>query len=209
MDLKQATLSLSGGVAEWFGQGPAKPRTTVRFRPPPPARTPSASPAVVSVLNGVQVPGSGYAVEFIVTAIGEEEPGARDQVSHGTRHPHRVGFRQRGDACSDMHRNASDVVPSDFNFAGVDATPYFKVKLAGGISNGTGAFDGTSGTIEGREEPASRCFVLPAPTTRQLTTNGVIVPIKQVTPMPIAKLARPLRRLDDVREENRREHTVD
>ncbi len=24
-----------GGVAEWFRQGPAKPRTAVRFRPPP------------------------------------------------------------------------------------------------------------------------------------------------------------------------------
>ncbi len=26
-----------GGVAEWFRQGPAKPRTAVRFRPPPPS----------------------------------------------------------------------------------------------------------------------------------------------------------------------------
>ena len=25
-----------GGVAEWFRQGPAKPRTAVRFRSPPP-----------------------------------------------------------------------------------------------------------------------------------------------------------------------------
>ncbi len=29
-----------GGVAEWFRQGPAKPRTAVRFRPPPPSRVP-------------------------------------------------------------------------------------------------------------------------------------------------------------------------
>jgi hypothetical protein len=26
-----------GGVAEWLRQGPAKPRTAVRFRPPPPS----------------------------------------------------------------------------------------------------------------------------------------------------------------------------
>src|SRR6516165_8158781 len=29
-----------GGVAEWFRQGPAKPRTPVRFRSPPPAVCP-------------------------------------------------------------------------------------------------------------------------------------------------------------------------
>ncbi len=29
-----------GGVAEWFRQGPAKPRTAVRFRPPPPIGAP-------------------------------------------------------------------------------------------------------------------------------------------------------------------------
>ena len=29
---------IPGGVAEWFRQGPAKPRTAVRFRPPPPDR---------------------------------------------------------------------------------------------------------------------------------------------------------------------------
>ena len=28
-------VHMHGGVAEWFKQGPAKPRTAVRFRPPP------------------------------------------------------------------------------------------------------------------------------------------------------------------------------
>ncbi len=35
-------LYRSGGVAEWFRQGPAKPRTAVRFRPPPLLRAPGA-----------------------------------------------------------------------------------------------------------------------------------------------------------------------
>ena len=33
-----------GGVAEWFRQGPAKPRTAVRFRPPPPIRASGPGP---------------------------------------------------------------------------------------------------------------------------------------------------------------------
>lgn len=32
---KDRLLELPGGVAEWLRQGPAKPRTAVRFRPPP------------------------------------------------------------------------------------------------------------------------------------------------------------------------------
>ena len=32
-----------GGVAEWFRQGPAKPRTAVRFRPPPPGHGPQTA----------------------------------------------------------------------------------------------------------------------------------------------------------------------
>ncbi len=33
----RVTSRLPGGVAEWFRQGPAKPRTRVRFPPPPPS----------------------------------------------------------------------------------------------------------------------------------------------------------------------------
>ena len=34
--LAARSCAVRGGVAEWFRQGPAKPRTAVRFRPPPP-----------------------------------------------------------------------------------------------------------------------------------------------------------------------------
>src|SRR5665213_2826920 len=50
----------SGGVAEWFRQGPAKPRTAVRFRPPPPTagtpRVPSPGVPVSRWIPGMSQP---------------------------------------------------------------------------------------------------------------------------------------------------------
>ena len=55
-----------GGVAEWFRQGPAKPRTAVRFRPPPPDQgqwsMPSADAWPARLVDSGRTAGAGSCV---------------------------------------------------------------------------------------------------------------------------------------------------
>src|SRR5256885_11235630 len=160
----------------------------------------AASLTVGSVLNGVQVPGSGHAFQLMLAAIRKVEFRADDQVGNSTRHPHRLRLRPLADARSDVHRDTSDIVSADFDFASVKADTYVKAKLANGVSDRTRTLDRARWTIESRKKSITSCLDLPAMKSLELATHRPIVMIKQIMPATVAELTRPSRRRHDVRE---------
>jgi hypothetical protein len=80
-----------GGVAEWFRQGPAKPRTAVRFRSPPlgtPCRSPSQDAG--RNLSGPSVAASAVQ-SYGKQRGGPGRPGAMDQPGKEANTCHGVG----------------------------------------------------------------------------------------------------------------------
>jgi hypothetical protein len=89
---------------------------------------------------------------------------------------------------------------------------YARAKLnterAHGVPDCTGAANGASGSIEGREEPVARRIDLVATELAQLIADEVVVSAEEISPLAVAHLGRLSSRIDDVGEEHRREYAL-
>lgn len=71
--------------------------------------------------NAVQVPLVGYALEVMVSPVGESCPRSSDKVLDRSRHHHFVDVGERSDSCADVDSDSTNVVANNFDFACVDA----------------------------------------------------------------------------------------
>src|SRR5206468_11448909 len=60
------------------------------------------------IQDRVEAPGP-HALQLVLAALLERDPGTRDQVLDRAGHEHFAAFRERGDACSGGDRNSGDL----------------------------------------------------------------------------------------------------
>ena len=91
-------------------------------------------------------------------------------------------------------------------FAGVQRGAELEPKLADARDDRLGTADRARGTVEGREEAVGVELLTAVP--GELPANRRMMAREQVAPRAVAELGSPLRRADDVGEEDGGEHAV-
>src|SRR4029079_2684832 len=73
------------------------------------------------MLEGIEPPLAGHALQLVRPAVHERDAGAGDEIADGLRAEDFVRFCARGDPRSDRDRDARDLAVGDRALAGVDA----------------------------------------------------------------------------------------
>ena len=134
------------------------------------------------------------------------EPTTRSRTVPDTSTCGRLG--EIGDACADVDGDAREVVARKLAFAGVQPGPDVELERAGGVDRGERAADRTRGTVERGEHPVAGRADRATAVDRDLVVHEAIVVLDQVVPATVPKPRGVLGRADDVREHDRRQHSV-
>src|SRR5205823_5348434 len=107
------------------------------------------------------------------------------------------------DARADVHRESGELVPHELAFPCVEACTYLEPEFPHPGADRLRAADRANRAVElGEESIAGRVDLL-APEARQLLPHERVVALDELAPACVAELREPLRRADDVGEENR------
>jgi len=87
--------------------------------------------------------------------------------------------------------------------AGVQPGPHLEAEAPHPVADGPGALHRPPGGVEGGQEPVAGGLDLPALEDVELHAHEGVVLVEQLPPAGVPELRRPLRRPDDVGEENR------
>ena len=107
-----------------------------------------------------------------------------------------------------MHGGAPHVVAYHLHLARVHTGANVETQRACAIADPYRSADRASRTVEHGEEPITRRVDLAPAKAVELVADLSVVPTEQLSPRPVAKPYRGLRRRDDVREQQRRDHTI-
>src|SRR5581483_814781 len=107
-----------------------------------------------------------------------------------------------------MNRDARDLSVGHFALAGVETGAYREVEIADAVDNRAGAANGPGRSVEGGQESVTCGVDLAAAESQQFAAYQRVVAFKHFAPAAVAKLDRLDRRLDDVSEENGRQHPI-
>ncbi len=140
--------------------------------------------------------------------IVEFEAGSSHQVFHGPRHQDLAGTGEAGYPRTDMDRQSGDMIPSGLHLSGVQAAADADTQRADTVGDSLGASDGSGRPVEGCEEPVASGVYLPTPPPLQLGSNGRMVPVEQIAPSRVAQGNRLPGRINDVGEEDCRQHPL-
>ena len=139
-------------------------------------------------------------------AVLELEPGARDEVPGRRAHEHLAGAGERHEARSHVNRDPTRLVAAlALHLACVDARPDRELERAQLLADCERAADRLPGPVEEGEEAVAGRVDLLAREPRELSADGVVVSGEKRCPRRVAERARPLRRADEIGEENRPE----
>src|SRR5579863_3021955 len=105
-----------------------------------------------SGLYGQERPGPRHALQLVLAALAEGQPGADDEVGDGARHEHLSWTGQRRHPGADVDGHPADVLSQQFDLARVQAGPHLDAELGGPVAYGTGALDGPCRSVERRQE---------------------------------------------------------
>ncbi len=139
-------------------------------------------------LDGKQSPGTGDALELVVTAVGELDSRPGDQVDHGARDQYLARVGQAGHPSTDMDGDAAEVVVSDLTLAGVQPGANLQAQPSGAVPYGTGAPDCPGGTVERGEDPVAGVLDRPPPEPLQLSADHGVVIVEQPSPAAVAEV---------------------
>jgi integrase len=107
-----------------------------------------------------------------------------------------------------MHGEPADVIAANLALAGVQPSPHLDAECLYRITDRHGAADRPLRAVEHREEAVSRGAHFAAPKANELRPHNGVVRIEQRTPVTIAHLGGPPRRVHDVGEQHRRENAI-
>src|SRR5580700_11837784 len=96
------------------------------------------------------------------SALVEAKARACDEVLHRSRYKDLAGGGSRGDARSDMDRDALHIPLSDLDLAGVEAATDFNIERADSLSDRASAANRARRPVESGEQPVSQRFDLAA-----------------------------------------------
>src|SRR5207248_920524 len=104
-----------------------------------------------SLGNGVD-PALAHALERVLAAVLELDPGAGDEISHRRGGKDLARARERGDPRTRVNGDPGDLVTEQLALAGVDAGAKLEPEVADGVADGESAANCTRGPVEGCEE---------------------------------------------------------
>src|SRR5437868_13589382 len=96
-----------------------------------------------------------------------------------------------------MHRESSEVIAADLNFAGVEPDAQLDPERFGGDNDGLGAANGASWAVEGDEKAVASYLDLPATMSAQLPADRSVARVEQRPPPLVARRGTRCRRPDD------------
>jgi hypothetical protein len=140
--------------------------------------------------------------------IDEGDLGPSHEVFDSPRDQHLAGACHRLHAGRDMHGEPAHIGAAPLDLAAVQSATDLDAQAPEPIAEREGTSDRSGGPIERSEQPISRGFHERASVSSNLPLGKPIVRIEDVSPTLIAELGGPLRRADDVGEQDRRQHTV-
>src|SRR6185436_8716615 len=121
-----------------------------------------------SLLRRPQAPGPGHALERVLAAVGEADPGADDEVLDGVGDEHLARRRERADARADVDREAADVLADRLALARVEAGAQLDAELPHRVAQLHRAADRARGAVERREDAVAERLHGAAAEARQL-----------------------------------------
>jgi hypothetical protein len=142
------------------------------------------------------------------SAILESNARPCDEVFDGVRHEDLTGTGRRGDARSDVDRDAADLLTDDLALAGMQAAADLQVQRAHLVANPACTANDASWAVERGEEPVAGGVDLPPAEPRELAPCHAVVLPEQLAPTAIADRERALGGPDDIGEQDRGEHAV-
>src|SRR2546428_3386162 len=102
------------------------------------------------VLDGVELPVAGHALQRVDAPVGELDPRARDEVRDGAGDEHLAPRGGRADARADVHGDSRHIVADQLALARVKAGSDLDAELAHGVTCGAGAADSPRRPVQGR-----------------------------------------------------------
>src|SRR5919197_291292 len=173
----------------------------------PSTRTSEACTGCTSA-SRIEPPCARDALQLVLAALLEGDPGAGDEVAHRARDEHLARPGEGRDARAGVNRDAAHLPVRELALAGVEPGSELEPEPPDRLLDRVGGPDCPRRSVECCEEAVPRGVDLLPPETVELDTNGLVVRLEQLAPAPVAELHRALRRADDVGEEDGREDAV-
>src|SRR6267378_6226795 len=107
-----------------------------------------------------------------------------------------------------MNRDPGQLVVEDLTFAGVNAGPHVEADSVKILPDCEGTTNRTGGSIERRAESVACVIDLSAPIALQLGSHHPVVLLEQIAPSTISQLRGTLSGVNDVGEQNGRQHPI-
>jgi hypothetical protein len=132
--------------------------------------------------DGIEVPLSRDALEFMRSAVFEPDARAGDEVFDGTGDEYLSRLGLRRDTRADVDGEPADLAVDQFALSGVQACADVDPQLAYGFSNSRSARDCSSRSVEDREEAVARCVHLSAAVSSELAADPFVVELNSSRP---------------------------
>src|SRR5690606_9134388 len=165
-------------------------------------------PAAMSALCAIELPQIRNPLQGMCPEVFEVDARSGDQIPNGPRNQHIACAGKGGDARSNMYGNAMHIVVYEFDLSGMNANADRNAEVLQCACHRERAMNCARRSVKGRKKSIAETFHFSAPEAHKFLTYGFVVCIQQVPPMPVAKRTGALRRSDDVRENDRRQHPV-
>src|SRR6266542_3488648 len=147
-------------------------------------------------------------LQLVSAAVFERDSGTGDEILDGAGDEHLAGPGERCDTRADVDGDAADLLVDKLALAGVQPGAHVEVEVPDPVAHCTGTANGARRPVEARKEPVAGRIDLPPAKASELGADDVMVLLQQDAPAAVAERSRPGGRVDDVREENRRQDAV-
>src|SRR5438067_9813456 len=138
----------------------------------------------------------------MLVAILKREPRAGDEVLDGLGNEHLIRFGVRRNAGTDRNRKSCRLAFEQLALSCMETCSDFDPESSYARGDLQCAADRARGTVEGRVEAVARCVMLDAAPARQPLAHERVMALEEGLPRPVADRGLPLRRADDIGEQN-------
>jgi hypothetical protein len=107
-----------------------------------------------------------------------------------------------------MHGDTAELFADHLTLASVDASANVNAEFSDRVHNCPSAADRTRWTIEGRQEAVASSIDFATSMPGELVTNKGVMLSEKVLPSAVPEFDKPVRRLDNVREQDGREYAI-
>src|SRR5205085_6553659 len=133
-------------------------------------------------------PRAGHALELVLAALLEGDPGAGDEIAHRARDEHLARPGERRDPRTGVDGDAAHLAVRELALAGVESCAQLEPEAPHAVADRAGGADRPRRPVEGGEEAVAGGVDLPSAVARELAADGNLVRLEQLAPAAIAEL---------------------